>query len=287
MKSMTGYGEGAAQGRWVKVLVQVRTLNHRHLDVQLRVPREHLSFEEDVRKAIRQKISRGRIEVFVTRSLLKGQMRTLELDEELMAQYVKALQHAQRKFALQGEVNLSLFSCLPELFRVRDTEVSEGDERSLVLRSLAAALKNLERSRRREGHQLKLDVQSQVRFLKKVVSELVGEAREMALKREDSWPSREEVMAPESVGPPADARSATFKGDIHEEVVRLKSHVAALAGLIAAREPMGKKLDFLLQEIQRELNTVSSKAPELTVVRLVLAGKETVEKIREQAQNVE
>ena len=287
MKSMTGYGEGAAQGRWVKVLVQVRTLNHRHLDVQLRVPREYLSFEEDLRKVIRQKISRGRIEVFVTRSFLKGQTRALELDEELMAQYVKALQHAQRKFALQGEVNLSLFSSLPELFRVRDAEVSEGDERSLVLRSLAAALKNLERSRRREGHQLKLDVQSQVRFLKEVVSDLVGEAREMALKREDARPSREEVMAPESVGPPADARSATFKGDIHEEVVRLKSHVAALAGLIAAREPIGKKLDFLLQEIQRELNTVSSKAPELAVVRLVLAGKETVEKIREQAQNVE
>ena len=225
MKSMTGYGEGAAQGRWVKVLVQVRTLNHRHLDVQLRVPREYLSFEEDLRKVIRQKISRGRIEVFVTRSFLKGQTRALELDEELMAQYVKALQHAQRKFALQGEVNLSLFSSLPELFRVRDAEVSEGDERSLVLRSLAAALKNLERSRRREGHQLKLDVQSQVRFLKEVVSDLVGEAREMALKREDARPSREEVMAPESVGPPADARSATFKGDIHEEVVRLKSHV--------------------------------------------------------------
>lgn len=287
MKSMTGYGEGAAQGRWVKVLVQVRALNHRHLDIQLRVPREYLPFEEELRKVIRQKISRGRIEVFVTRSLLKGQVRTLELDEDLLAQYIKALQRAKRKFALQGEVNLSLFSSLPELFRLRDAELSGAGEGGLILRSLAGALRALERSRRREGYHLKLDVQSQVRLLKEIVSGLVGEARKIALEREDSRPSREELPLPESASLPGDARNQAFKGDIHEEVVRLKSHVAALAALIAGREPMGKKLDFLLQEIQRELNTVGSKAPELTVVRLVLAGKETVEKIREQAQNVE
>lgn len=269
MKSMTGYGEAAAQGRWVKIQVQLRTLNHRHLDIQLRLPREHLALEEEVRKTIRQRLSRGRVEVFVTRSLPKGQMRTLELDEDLLAQYVESLRQAKRKFGLQGELNLALFSGLPELFRLREAETKEQDERALALKAVAAALRNLERSRRREGRQLQRDVQSQVRRLKRVVSGLVAEARKISLRWKDSRPPKEGL------------------GDIHEEVVRLKSHVVDLAGLIIAHEPIGKKIDFLLQEIQRELNTVSSKAPELPVVRLVLAGKESVEKIREQVQNVE
>lgn len=287
MKSMTGYGEAAAQGRWVKIQVQLRTLNHRHLDIQLRLPREHLALEEEVRKTIRQRLSRGRVEVFVTRSLPKGQMRTLELDEDLLAQYVESLRQAKRKFGLQGELNLALFSGLPELFRLREAETKEQDERALALKAVAAALRNLERSRRREGRQLQRDVQSQVRRLKRVVSGLVAEARKISLRWKDSRPPKEELIAAESQGSAGEAPSAPFKGDIHEEVVRLKSHVVDLAGLIIAHEPIGKKIDFLLQEIQRELNTVSSKAPELPVVRLVLAGKESVEKIREQVQNVE
>lgn len=287
MKSMTGYGESAAQGRWVKIQVQLRTLNHRHLDIQLRLPREHLALEEEVRKTIRQRLSRGRVEVFATRSLLKGQMRTLELDEDLLAQYVESLRQAKRKFGLQGELNLALFSGLPELFRLREAETKEQDERALVLKAVAAALRNLERSRRREGRQLQLDVQSQVRRLKRIVSGLVAEARKISLRWKDSRLPKEELIAAESQGLAGEAPSAPFKGDIHEEVVRLKSHVVDLAGLIITHEPIGKKIDFLLQEIQRELNTVSSKAPELPVVRLVLAGKESVEKIREQVQNVE
>ncbi|MBI2360846.1 MAG: YicC family protein [Deltaproteobacteria bacterium] len=287
MKSMTGYGEAAAQGRRVKIVVQLRTLNHRHLDIQLRLPREHLALEEEVRKIIRQRLSRGRVEIFVTRSLLKGPTRALELDEELLAQYVTSLRHAKRKFALQGELQLSVFVGLPELFRVRETETREQDERALLLKALAGAVRNLERSRRREGRQLQLDVQSQVRDLKRVVPALVAEARKISLRRIDLRSPAEESAGAGSEPLPGEAPSGPVKGDIHEEVVRLTSHVSVLAELIGAHEPVGKKIDFLLQEIQRELNTVSSKAPELPVVRLVLAGKEGVEKIREQVQNIE
>lgn len=287
MKSMTGYGEAAAQGRWVKISVQLRTLNHRHLDIQLRVPREYLSLEEEIRNLIRQMISRGRVEVFINRSLLKGQMRTLELDEDLLGQYVKSLHHAKKKFGLQGDVGLSLFSGFPELFRLTEAEVREEDEKSLVLRSLAAALKNLERSRQREGRQLKLDVDSQVRHLKRIVSGLTREAKKVRVRLGNSRPFKEKDASVESAGAFPEVGNAIFKGDIHEEVVRLKTHVATLSGLVADHGPIGKKVDFLLQEIQRELNTISSKAPQLPVVHLVLSGKEKVEQIREQAQNLE
>jgi uncharacterized protein YicC (UPF0701 family) len=265
MKSMTGYGEAEAQGRWAKIAVQLRTLNHRHLDIQLRVPREYLSIEEEIRKILRQSISRGRVELFINRSPLRDKGRTLELDEGLLEQYLKSLRRAEKKFGLKGEANLSLLSSLPGLFQIREEQGREEDEKRLVLQALRSALKRLERAREREGRQLQLDVEFQVRHLQGICTGLESEESKLPPPREDSL----------------------SQGDIHEEVVRFKTHVGELARLIRAREPIGKKIDFLLQEILRELNTVGSKVPNLSAVHLVLAGKEKVEKIREQAQNVE
>lgn len=287
MKSMTGYGEAESHGRWAKIAVQLRSLNHRHLDIQLRVPREYLSAEEEIRKTIRQRISRGRVELFITRSPLKGQSRKLELDEGLLSQYLSSLRRAQKKFGLKGEVDISLCSRLPELFQLRDAEVSEEDEREIVLKTLDLALKKLERSREREGRHLKMDVQSQTQHLRKASVGLSKEAEKISLRLKDSLSLGEGGISLENQREASEIAGVNFKGDIHEEVVRLKTHIEALARLIKEREPVGKKMDFLLQEIQRELNTIGSKVPHLSVVQWVLAGKEKVEKIREQAQNIE
>ncbi|MBI2985718.1 MAG: YicC family protein [Deltaproteobacteria bacterium] len=287
MKSMTGYGEAAAQGTQAKIAVQVRTLNHRHLDIQLRAPREYLSLEEEIRKTIRERISRGRVEMFITRALLRGQGRKLELDEGLLRQYFISLRRAKRKFGLKGEVDISLCSNLPELFQLGEAEVKEEDERRLVLRTLDLALRNLERSREREGRHLKKDVRLQVRELRKMSGRLCGEAEKISARLKDLLSVKAAGNALEEQRETSEASSLNFKGDIHEEVVRLKTHVGELARLIDEPGPAGKKVDFLLQEIQRELNTISSKAPHLSVVQLVLMGKEKVEKIREQAQNLE
>lgn len=287
MKSMTGYGEAATQGTQAKIAVQVRTLNHRHLDIQLRAPREYLSLEEEIRKAIRERISRGRVEMFITRALLRGQGRKLELDEGLLRQYLISLRRAKRKFGLKGEVDISLCSNLPELFQLGEAEVKEEDERRLVLRTVDLALRSLERSREREGRHLKKDVRLQVRELRKMSGRLCGEAENISARLKDLLSVKAAGNALEEQRETSEASSLNFKGDIHEEVVRLKTHVGELARLIGEPGPAGKKVDFLLQEIQRELNTISSKAPHLSVVQLVLMGKEKVEKIREQAQNLE
>ena len=284
---MTGYGEAADQGRWTKIAIQLRTLNHRHLDIQLRVPREYLSIEEVIRKTVRQRISRGRVDLFITRSPLKGQSRKLELDEGLLSQYLQSLRRAKRKFGLKGEMDLSIFSSLPELFQLREVEVREEDERGLVLRILGSALKNLERSREREGRHLKLDIELQIRHLRRICAGLVREAKKVRFRLKESLSLREWGNSPDAQREASEVGNWAFKGDIHEEVVRLKSHVRELARLIRERGPMGKKVDFFLQEVQRELNTISSKVPHLSVIQLVLAGKERMEKIREQAQNVE
>ena len=287
MKSMTGYGEAATQGKLAKVTVQLRTLNHRHLDIQLRVPRAYLSIEEEMRKRVRQRISRGRVEIFVNRFALMGQGRRLELDQGLLEQYIKGLRRAQKILGLKGEMDLSLISRLPDLFRLSEGEVVEESESSLVLKTLELALRKLERSRQREGRYLKSDIQDLVNYLQKICAGLSREARKLRVQLRSSLALRDGGELPLNQRVPSERDNSPLRGDIHEEVVRLKVHVGGLSGLIREREPVGKKFDFLLQEVQRELNTVSSKAPNLPVVGLVLAGKERVEKIREQVQNVE
>jgi len=286
MKSMTGYGEATAQGRSVRVLVQLRTVNHRNLDLQARLPREYLSLEEEIRRLLREKIARGRVELFVTRSIVKGRGRRVDLDERLLSQYLQSFRRIKRNFGLQGSVDLSLCAGLPDLFQFVEPEGTDKEESGLVFKALSGALNNLERSREREGKQLMLDVVAQTVHLRAVSTALTKEAGNIGLRLKQSLVSKESGEAP------AQAVQSTnggwsFKGDIHEETVRLKTHVGELARLVRRRSSMGKRIEFLLQEIIRELNTISSKAPQLAVVQLVVAGKERVEKIREQAQNIE
>ena len=288
MKSMTGYGEASSRVRGTRVTVQVRSLNHRHLDLQLRTPREYLAFEEEIRKAIRQKISRGRLEVFISRAPIKGQDRRLELDEELLGQYLAAVKQAKRKYDLTGDFSVSLLSSIPELFQVRDVEVDTAGERQRVFKTLDTALTRLDQARQREGRHLKADMQSQIRYLERVCSLLEVRARENGTRlQKAALGQKERESSSRNDRDTPDTANWVLKGDINEEVVRLKSHVGALTRVIGETEPAGKKIDFMLQEMQRELNTISSKVPQLNVVQLVLEGKERVEKVREQTQNIE
>lgn len=283
MKSMTGYGEGTHSIRGTKVTVQIRSLNHRHLDLQLRVPREYLALEEEIRKILRGKISRGRVDLFVNRYAAKAQARKLEMDEGLVGQYIAGVKHLQKKYRLAGEVGVSLLSNIPDLLHVREPESDPASERQAVMKALSGALNKLERSREREGGQLRNDMESQIHHLAQIASFLEERTAENPMRLAKGAASE----APNGTGGENDLANVTLKGDVNEEIVRLKTHVAALAKVIREREPVGKKIDFMLQEVNRELNTISSKVPQLPVVQLVLQGKERVEKIREQAQNVE
>ncbi|SRR5713226_141453 len=288
MKSMTGYGEAAHLIRGTKITVQIRSLNHRHLDLQLRVPREYLAFEEEIRKIIREKILRGRIDLFINRSPAKGQAHRLELDEELFGQYLQSIKRAKKKYHLGGELDVSLFARLPDLFHVREVEVDGASERQSLFGALETALEKLQQSREREGRRLKADMQSQLIHLRRISVELRYRATEIGLRLQKpsvSPAGNKNLLVHESDG--SNGTAWLIKGDINEEVVRLKGHVMVLSQALREREPVGKKIDFLLQEVQRELNTISSKVPQLAVVQLVLEGKERVEKIREQTQNIE
>lgn len=282
MKSMTGYGEGSQNVRGTKITVQIRSLNHRHLDMQLRVPREYLSFEEEIRKAIREKISRGRIDLFVNRYGAKVQARKLEMDEGLVGQYIAGLKQLKKRYHLGGEVGVSMLTHIGDLFHVREVEADHGGEREALLKAVSGALKKLERSREREGAQLKADMDGQIEHIRQIALALEERAAENGVRLQP--PSAEgQTAARDGV----EITATVLKGDINEEIVRLKTHVVALARVTREREPVGKKIDFMLQEVNRELNTISAKVPNLPVIQLVLQGKERVEKVREQTQNIE
>ena len=282
MKSMTGYGEGSQNVRGTKITVQIRSLNHRHLDMQLRVPREYLSFEEEIRKAIREKISRGRIDLFVNRYGAKVQARKLEMDEGLVGQYIAGLKQLKKRYHLGGEVGVSMLTHIGDLFHVREVETDHGGEREALLKAVSGALKKLERSREREGAQLKADMDGQIEHIRQIALALEERAAENGVRLQP--PSAEgQTITRDGV----ELTATVLKGDINEEIVRLKTHVVALARVTREREPVGKKIDFMLQEVNRELNTISSKVPNLPVIQLVLQGKERVEKVREQTQNIE
>jgi uncharacterized protein (TIGR00255 family) len=286
MKSMTGYGEGTQAVRGARVSVQIRSLNHRHLDLQLRVPREYLSLEEDIRKTLRGKIARGRVDVFVNRYAGKASARKLEMDESLVGQYVEGVKQLKKRYRLAGEVDVSLLSNIPDLVHVSETEADPTAEKGALMKALTGALGKLERSREREGAHLRADMESQIRHLSGIAGDLETRVAEYPL-RVQRGAAAETSNGGTQEKELAEVASAVLKGDVNEEIVRLKTHVAALAKVLREREPVGKKIDFMLQEVNRELNTISSKVPHLPVVQLVLQGKERVEKIREQAQNIE
>jgi uncharacterized protein (TIGR00255 family) len=286
MKSLTGSGEASQNIHGARITVQIRSVNHRHLDLQVRTPREYMSFEEEIRKLLREKISRGRIDLFVNRYVAKGQSRKLEMDEALIGQFISGVAQLKKKYKLGGEVDVALVSNIPDVFHVRELEIDSKGERQAVLKALNGALKKLEQSREREGIHLRTDMEAQIGHLREIATALEARSLETGARQsKGGWPDGQNGERPERNTP--EVSTAIAKGDINEELVRLKTHVAALAKVVREREPVGKKVDFMLQEVNRELNTITSKVPYLPVTQLILQGKERVEKIREQTQNIE
>ena len=286
MKSMTGYGEASQNIHGTRVTVQIRSVNHRHLDLQVRTPREYMSLEEEIRKHLREKISRGRIDLFVNRYAAKGQARKLVMDEALIGQFLSGVAQLKKKYKLGGEVDVALISNIPDVFHVREVEIDSKSERPAVLKALNSALKKLEQSREREGTHLRSDMESQIGHLRDIAAALETRAAENGARSQKSAVTNG-LNGEKLERNNPDVSTAIAKGDINEELVRLKTHVVALSRVVREREPVGKKVDFMLQEVNRELNTISSKVPYLPVTQLILQGKERVEKSREQTQNIE
>jgi uncharacterized protein (TIGR00255 family) len=292
IRSMTGFGRAERSAGSLRVGVEIRSLNHRHVEVRLKVPAALAALEEGLRKRLGAVVQRGRAEATVS---LSGQdlAAPVEVNHSLIKGYLKAAGEVARRHNLAGEVTLETVLSLPGAVSLR---TENGDisarERKAVEAAFDSAVKELDRSRVREGKHLAGDLSKRFRAVERHRSAIARRSKGAATR----WARRlkerlEQIDGAQAVDPSRLAQEVAFlasRCDITEELVRLRGHLEeALALLRGGREPIGRKLDFLLQELHREANTINSKLEDLEVSRHALAIKAEIEKIREQAQNIE
>jgi len=288
---MTGYGSGSASFPGGRASIELRAVNHRFLEVKMMLPREFLPWEGEWREMIEAQVKRGRLDVSLTFSGRSPRPYTVNLNLDLARAYREAITRLQRDLKVRGEFDMSFLTSRPELFQVAEKPQPTQAEVQAVGQALRLALTALGRQRSREGRFLARDLRTRIAVLERarqtisrrtpVVQELL---REKLRERVTTLLQGVNVDQSRLL---QEVAALTQRSDITEELVRLQSHVQALTEALRSDEPVGKRIDFLLQEVQREINTIGAKADDTTIRHLVVAAKEEVEKLREQVQNIE
>lgn len=292
IRSMTGYGRGEATGETTAFLVEMRSVNNRFLDVQVKTPRGLGMLEPRIKKSVQAAFNRGRIDVFVNRLGGDGSPVRFAADFGAAEQYIGILQELKRRFSLAGEVDLASLQSLPDV--IGREELSEDPEKiwSLLSPALALAAERLRAMREEEGKALAADIKTRLSLIETMAATIrarVPAAVELAHKRLTEAVAR---IAKEQPDPSRIAQEIALladKTDITEELTRLASHGAQFWRLLdlSGEDSVGRKLDFLVQEVGREVNTIASKALDADISMTVVNMKAELEKIREQAQNIE
>ena len=290
IKSMTGFGQGSAEGDTFRVRVDIRSVNNRAIDVHTRLPQELSSLEVTLKKQVQAAVKRGRVDVTVFVEQLKPA--TFEINRPLVSGYLTALSELKREFALEGDPSLELIAKLPGALQV--SQDSGSLDEALVAGAVAAlsqALTSLTEMRVVEGQGLAAELTSRLDNIERQMPTIENEAARLpTVYREKLMKRLQEVLAGNQVDEARVAQEAVMladRSDISEEIARLKSHIGQMRDLIRSTDEAGKRLDFILQEMNREANTILSKSNDLAISDAAIVIKTEVEKLREQGQNVE
>lgn len=291
IRSMTGYGRGVARTGMHDVTVEIRSVNHRFFEFSARVPRGYGYLEEKLKKQIGTQVSRGKVEVNVAISAAEGGGAQVELNEELVRGYVQALRSLCVPFMLEDDLSLSAVARLPEVFSVRRSEEDEEAVWQEVLPAVEEALRRFFDMREREGARLEADMREKLETLERHVAFVEERSPEtVRLYRERLYQKMTELLENRAVDEQRILLEAGLYADrvaVDEETVRLRSHLEQFKQFLASPEAVGRRLDFLVQEINRETNTIGSKAQDAPTAGVVVEMKSEIEKIREQIQNIE
>jgi uncharacterized protein (TIGR00255 family) len=290
MRSMTGFGRGEANTNATSVVVELRSVNNRFRDVQLRVPREYNAFEPRVNGLLKDAVQRGRIDVTVRRTCTEGATRIVA-DTKLLEQYRMAVADAARKLQRDAaELPLEFLLAQPGVLVATDNDAGALSEWDLVEAAVQAALGELETMRAAEGAALANDLRRHLDELLRCRAEIAAAADGVAERLRQRLQDRIAKLLGGQVDASRVAQEAAIladKADVSEELQRLGAHVEQFQEALQTSEPVGRKLDFLVQEMHREVNTIGSKAAELPISARVVELKSVIERIREQVANVE
>ena len=294
IRSMTGYGQASAELGEARVSVELRTLNHRYADLRLRLPAELASSEREIRRKVLAGIKRGRVEMTVNVEPLEGGTSTPRLNQAFVSEVIAASAKLRDEFQIEGKPDLEALLGVPGMFRAGPIELEWNDaQREALDQAITAALDALDKERRREGEHLQQELSRLLAGMAAIAAEIRAHAAtQPAAVRERLVERLNTLASGVELDPARVAQEAVIladRCDVTEELVRLEGHVEQARSLLDQPdgEPVGKRLDFLLQEIQRETNTVNSKSADLDLSRKALALKAEVEKAREQVQNLE
>ena len=291
MKSMTGYGRARQVLHGRTVTVELRAVNHRYLDCTVKAPRQFGFLDDAVKKAAAARIARGKTEIYVSVETDEGGDLSVTVNHALAERYLAALRELSEKYGLRDDVTVMSLAKLPDVLGSERIEQDADELTQDVLTVFAEACDGFDQMREREGEKLAEDVRNRASVIETLVGEVEKRSPErVAEYREKLLARMREVLESTDIDETRIVTEAAIYADktaVDEETVRLRSHLAQLDEMLASELTVGRKLDFLIQEFNREANTIGSKCSDLEISRWVVDIKAEIEKIREQVQNVE
>ncbi len=290
VKSMTGFGRAEARQEAYQILVEMKSVNHRFCEINIRMPKQFLAMEEKMKKAVGSYLQRGRVEIFITIEGHDIHENQLDVDWQLLSAYIDALYKVKDRYQISGSIEINDILKLENVFTIKEAQAGmEAIEKSL-LEQVLLATEQLVSMRILEGEQLKEDIISHLTYIENMAQQLQQFAPAVVV----AYRNRLEKKMKEFIGSQIDeqrimAEAAIFadRADINEELKRIHSHLGQFTQSLQSTAPVGRKLDFLVQELNREVNTIGSKANDAKIANLVVEMKACLEKIKEQVQNIE
>jgi uncharacterized protein (TIGR00255 family) len=291
LKSMTGFGEGTATADGIRITVEVSSVNRKQLDVNIGLPRNLIALDARIQSRVRQEFTRGRISGVVRVEAAEGSSGTVRVDKKLAAKYVAGIRTAAGKLKLDDDLSAETIARLPGVVSVEQESMDAKHLSSVVDAALDKALRGLARMRQTEGRTLAADLRERMGQLEEMMKNIRSLSGNVVKTHRDRLHARlkEAGLADLASDERMVKEIALFadRCDISEELTRLRSHLSQARKLLRSAEPVGRTLDFLCQELFREINTIGAKANGVDITRQVVAFKTELERIREQVQNIE
>ncbi|HTF99457.1 MAG TPA: YicC/YloC family endoribonuclease [Nitrospirota bacterium] len=292
IRSMTGYGRKESGNGSVQVTVEVRSLNNRFLDIQIKSPRVLAAMESRIRKAVQDRFARGRFDIFISRNGDQERSGVLAVNDALAAQYIQTLRDMKIRYNLAGDIEIASVAAFPDILSLKEEKEDPEELWSVLAQCLGQALDDLGAMRTSEGAALATDIRERLETIERSMADIRQKAPatvEQARKRMNDALARLLNEQPDPGRIAQEIAVLAERTDVTEELTRLGSHVTQFRAMLgdASPEGVGRKLDFLIQEMGREINTISSKAMDASISLDVVSVKSELEKIREQVQNIE
>ena len=291
IKSMTGYGSAKGQTGGLEITVELKSVNNRYLDTSVRLPRSFLFAEDAVKSAVQAHISRGKVDVFVSIDASLADDMTVKVNEPLLKGYIEAIRHISEEYSLANDLTALSVSRFPDVLSVEKKDLDAEAISAALCEVTERALCDFDAMRLREGEKLRDDVLSRLETIDALVATVERESpKTVAEYRSRLEQKMAEVLGTAGIDESRILAEAALFADhiaVDEETVRLRSHMAQLRTMINGNSPTGRKIDFLIQEFNREANTIGSKCQNSDIAHVVVDLKSEIEKIREQIQNIE